>query len=152
MSTENLQPEHRDDGLPAKVASLASLQSIIARMASNSQLMKTWAITIVTGFIAIKSTFGGLGSISYMVPFLLCLSFSYLDSYYLSQERIFRDVYNNQAKIPVGSNVNYLDFKDLIVECSKQEKNSVKSCIKSPSVIYFYIPMVIIATVILIKG
>ncbi|HFI6886775.1 hypothetical protein FQZ37_09060 [Escherichia coli] len=152
MSTENLQPEHRDDGLPAKVASLASLQSIIARMASNSQLMKTWAITIVTGFIAIKSTFGGLGSISYMVPFLLCLSFSYLDSYYLSQERIFRDVYNKQAKIPVGSNVNYLDFKDLIIECSKQEKNSVKSCIKSPSVIYFYIPMVIIATVILIKG
>ncbi|ELE9689928.1 hypothetical protein RM405_000929 [Enterobacter kobei] len=152
MSTENLQPEHRDDGLPAKIASLASLQSIIARMASNSQLMKTWAITIVTGFIAIKSTFGGLGSISYMVPFLLCLSFSYLDSYYLSQERIFRDVYNKQAKIPVGSNVNYLDFKDLIVECSKQEKNSVKSCIKSPSVIYFYIPMVIIATVILIKG
>ncbi|HDR2720995.1 TPA: hypothetical protein QCJ39_001163 [Enterobacter asburiae] len=152
MNTENLQPEHRDDGLPAKVASLASLQSIIARMASNSQLMKTWAITIVTGFIAIKSTFGGLGSISYMVPFLLCLSFSYLDSYYLSQERIFRDVYNKQAKIPVGSNVNYLDFKDLIVECSKQEKNSVKSCIKSPSVIYFYIPMVIIATVILIKG
>ncbi|MGK3191557.1 hypothetical protein [Enterobacter soli] len=152
MSTENLQPEHRDDGLPAKVASLASLQSIIARMASNSQLMKTWAITIVTGFIAIKSTFGGLGSISYMVPFLLCLSFSYLDSYYLSQERIFRDVYNKQAKIPVGSNINYLDFKDLIVECSKQEKNSVKSCIKSPSVIYFYIPMVIIATVILIKG
>ncbi|STL19588.1 Uncharacterised protein [Escherichia coli] len=34
MSTENLQPEHRDDGLPAKIAALASLQAIIARMAS----------------------------------------------------------------------------------------------------------------------
>ncbi|EMF8479017.1 hypothetical protein ABM000_07590 [Morganella morganii] len=152
MSIENLQSEHRDDGLPAKVASLTSLQAIIARMASNSQLMKTWAITIVTGFIAIKSTFGGLGYLSYLVPFFLCFSFSYLDSYYLSQERIFRDVYNKLAEMPVGSNVNYLNFKDEIIYSSKKEGNSIIDCYKSPSVIYFYIPMVIIATIILIKG
>ena len=152
MSIESLQPEHRDDGLPAKVASLASLQTIIARMASNSQLMKTWAITIVTGFIAIKSTFGGLGCLSYLVPFLLCLSFSYLDSYYLSQERIFRDVYNKLAATPVGSGITYLDFKDKIIECSKEEGNLLRTCFRSPSVVYFYLPMVVIATVILIKG
>ncbi|EFD0876670.1 hypothetical protein FEU66_21060 [Escherichia coli] len=152
MSIEDLPPEHRDDGLPAKVASLASLQTIIARMASNSQLMKTWAITIVTGFIAIKSTFGGLGCLSYLVPLLICISFSYLDSYYLSQERIFRDVYNKLAAIPVGNKVMYLDFKNEIFETSKKDKNSLMACFKSPSIIYFYFPMTIISTAILIKG
>ncbi|EPA5486288.1 hypothetical protein ACQ4EL_001208 [Escherichia coli] len=152
MSIEDLPPEHRDDGLPAKVASLASLQTIIARMASNSQLMKTWAITIVTGFIAIKSTFGGLGCLSYLVPLLICISFSYLDSYYLSQERIFRDVYNKLAAIPVGNKVMYLDFKNEIFEISKKDKNSLMACFKSPSIIYFYFPMAIISTAILIKG
>lgn len=152
MTTENIQPEHRDDGLPAKVASLASLQSIITRMASNSQLMKTWAITIVTGFIAIKSTLGGLGCLSYLVPLLLCFSFSYLDSYYLSQERIFRDVYNKMASSPVGSGVQYLDFKNEISEAAKKSENSLKDCFKSPSVKYFYFPMAVIATIILIKG
>ncbi len=152
MSIEDLPPEHRDDGLPAKVASLASLQTIIARMASNSQLMKTWAITIVTGFIAIKSTFGGLGCLSYLVPLLICISFSYLDSYYLSQERIFRDVYNKLAAIPVGNKVMYLDFKNEIFEISKKDKNSLMACFKSPSIIYFYFLMTIISTAILIKG
>ena len=121
-------------------------------MASNSQLMKTWAITIVTGFIAIKSTFGGLGCLSYLVPLLICISFSYLDSYYLSQERIFRDVYNKLAALPVGNKVMYLDFKNEIFEISKKDKNSLMACFKSPSIIYFYFPMTIISTAILIKG
>ncbi|HAN7108478.1 TPA: hypothetical protein IF315_001204, partial [Escherichia coli] len=149
---ENLQPEHRDDGLPAKIAALASLQAIIARMASNSQLMKTWAITIVTGFIAIKSTFGGLGYLSYLVPILICISFSFLDSYYLSQEKIFRDVYNKLAAIPVGNEMMYLDFKGEIYKTSQEENNSLMICFKSPSISLFYIPMAIISTVILIIG
>ncbi|AZK65146.1 hypothetical protein [Pectobacterium versatile] len=152
MSIERLQPEHRDDGMPAKVASLASLQSIISRMASNSQLMKTWAITIVTGFIAIKSTLGGLGCLSYLVPLLLCFSFSYLDSYYLSQERVFRGVYNNLASTLVGSGVNYLDFKQQIITSVGQPNNSLRACYKSPSIIYFYLPLAVISTIILIKG
>lgn len=49
MSIEDLPPEHRDDGLPAKVASLASLQTIIARMASNSQLMKRGQSLLLLG-------------------------------------------------------------------------------------------------------
>ncbi|MDE9519613.1 hypothetical protein KKJ17_18265 [Xenorhabdus bovienii] len=152
MSEERTQLENRDDGLPAKVASLTNLQSIIMRMASNSQLMKTWAITIVTGFIAIKSTLGGLGCLSYFVPLLLCFSFSYLDSYYLSQERIFRSVYNNLASTLVGNGVNYLDFSQEIKSSAKEPNNSLRECYKSLSIVFFYAPLAIISTIILIKG
>lgn len=152
MGEGNLQMEHRDDSLTAKVASLASIQLIVARMASNSQTMKTWAITIVTGFVAIRSTLDSLGCLSYLVPLFICISFSYLDSYYLSQERVFRSVYNKLSSVSVGTGVNYLDFKDEIISSSGMENNSLVNCYKSPSVMYFYIPLAIISTIILIKG
>lgn len=152
MGADSLKTEHRDDSLTAKVASLASIQLIVARMASNSQTMKTWAITIVTGFVAIKSTLGSLGCLSYLVPLLICISFSYLDSYYLSQERIFRSVYNKLSSIPVGSGLNYLDFKDEIVSSSGIADHTLVICYKSQSIIYFYIPLAVISTIILIKG
>lgn len=152
MTDINQSIEHSDYGLPAKVAALTNLQSIITRMASNSQLMKTWAITIVTGFIAIKSTLGGLGCLSYVVPLLLCFCFSYLDSYYLSQERIFRCVYNELASIVVGSSHNYLNFSPEVKKHKDEEKNSVRNCYKSPSILYFYAPLAFISTIILMKG
>jgi len=152
MTVLNQSTEHSDYGLPAKIASLTNLQSVITRMASNSQMMKTWAITIVTGFIAIKSTLGGLGCLAYLVPLLLCFCFSYLDAYYLSQERIFRCVYNELASILVGTNHNYLNFSPEIKKHKDEENNSLKKCYKSPSVIYFYLPLAFISTIILIKG
>jgi hypothetical protein len=114
--------------------------------------MKTWAITIVTGFIAIKSTLGGLGCLSYLVPLLLCFSFSYLDAYYLSQERIFRSVYNKLASSLVGSGVNYLDFSQEIIAAVNTPENSLKRSYQSTSIIYFYLPLAIISTIILMKG
>ncbi|MEB7926099.1 hypothetical protein NGJ69_20700 [Atlantibacter hermannii] len=149
---ESVQPEFRDDGITAKIATLTNLQAIITRMASNSQLMKTWAITVITGFIAIKSTLGGLGCLSYFVPLILCFAFSYLDSYYLSQERVFRNVYNELASKLVGTETNYLDFKDEIKKSSLNPENHLKHCYKSSSIAFFYIPLVLASTIILIKG
>lgn len=144
--------EQGDNGITAKVASLTNLQSIITRMGSNSQLMKTWVITVVTGFIAIKTAIGGLGFFSYLVPMLVCFIFSYLDSYYLSQERIFRHVYNDIASILVGGECNYFDLKDKIEKQLINKDNSIIVCYKSNSIMFFYIPLVIISTIIIIFG
>ncbi|EKY2038156.1 hypothetical protein RA259_004253 [Cronobacter sakazakii] len=152
MSIEKNSSEHNDDGLTAKVASLTILQGIVSRMASNSLAMKTWAITIVTGFIAIKSTLGGMGCFANLVPILICCAFSFLDAYYLSQERVFRHIYNELAKSPVGGGVNYLDFGKEIKLANQQSKNKIRACYTSLSVICFYAPLVVISTIILIKG
>lgn len=152
MSNESLQMAHGDDSLTAKIASLTSIQQVVTRMASNSQMMKTWAMTVVTGFVTIQAKLNGLGCLSYLVPLLICISFAYLDAYYLSQERIFRDVYNTLASVAVGSGINYLDFNGEIKSSSCIPNNSVVECYKSPSVFYFYAPLTIISTMILMAG
>lgn len=152
MGIEKNSSEHNDDGLTAKIASLTILQGIVSRMASNSQMMKTWAITIVTGFIAIKSTLGGIGCFTNLVPVLVCCAFSFLDAYYLSQERVFRSVYNKLSEIPVGSGAHYLAFRQEIKSAIQQPKNKVKACYTSLSIICFYAPLAVVSTFILIKG
>ncbi|HHS8295675.1 hypothetical protein [Morganella psychrotolerans] len=152
MKELNQNIDQSDNGITAKVASLTNLQSIITRMGSNSQLMKTWVVTVVTGFIAIKTAIGGLGFFSYLVPMLICFIFSYLDSYYLSQERIFRNVYNSTASILVGGEFNYFDLKDEIEKKSANKDNSIISCYKSNSIIFFYIPLVIMSTIVIVFG
>lgn len=153
MHTESVLPvEPREDSLVAKIAALTSLQSIVSRMASNSQQMKNWSVTIVTAFIAIESKLNGLSCLSYLIPLLITFLFSYLDAYYLSQERIFRDVYNKLSKIPVGDGDNYLDFEKSIIEMSKIEKNSIVKCYKSNSIKYFYIPLLITSLLVLLRG
>lgn len=152
MATEFIPSSQRDDGLTAKVAALANLQSIIARMASTSQQMKNWSVTIVTGFIAVTSQLKGLGELSYLIPAFICAVFAYFDSYYLSQEKIFRNVYNKLASVPVGSKVNYFNFKDFISIASADKENNVHDCFKSNSIRPFYLSMAIISTIIIICG
>ncbi|MDT3668600.1 hypothetical protein ROK90_21740 [Cronobacter dublinensis] len=152
MTNEVNKHEHHDDGLTAKIASLTILQGIISRMASNSLAMKTWAITVVAGFVAIKSSLGSLGGLTTLVPILVCLAFSFLDAYYLSQERIFRSVYNSLSSDKVGCGSNYLDFSNNVKEAAKLSDNKPKACYTSPSVMYFYVPLAFIAVIIMVKG
>lgn len=72
---------------------LGLLQTVINRMASNSTACKTWCITIVAAAIVIiadkeKPNLIWIG----LFPTFL---FFFLDSYYLAQERCFRNLYND---------------------------------------------------------
>jgi len=152
MASTNKSTEYDDDGMQSKISALTNIQSIITRMATNSLTMKTWSVTVITGFIAIKSSLGGLGCLGYLVPLLVCFCFSYLDSYYLSQERIFRGVYNELASILVGSGYNYLNFSSEIKKQESDINNSLRMCYRSSSIKYFYLPMAFLSLIILIKG
>lgn len=152
MTPEFIPSSQRDDSLTAKVAALANLQSIIARMASTSQQMKNWSVTIVTGFIAITSQLKEIGCLYYFVPALICAIFAYLDSYYLSQEKIFRKIYDRLSNIPVGSGVNYFKFDDEINKEKNNKENTTKNSFRSSSIKPFYISMAVISIIILIKG
>jgi hypothetical protein len=71
---------------------LEFLQSVINRMASNSNGCKTWCVTLVSAIIVIiadkaKPDYVWIA----IVPIAL---FLFLDSYYLGLERSFRDLYN----------------------------------------------------------
>lgn len=79
-----------------KIAHLGFIQSVIARMASNSFAIKSWSISITAAMIAagiaLKSPAVVLTT---LVPIL---TFIFLDSYFFLQEKNYRNLYNKTRK------------------------------------------------------
>ncbi len=73
-----------------KIAHLGFIQNIITRMGNNSFLIKGWAFTIVLALVSLneKSL-----QVSYFLPYFVILFFWMFDSYFLTQERLFRKLY-----------------------------------------------------------
>ena len=72
------------------------IQSTIDRLARNSFLIKTWAITLI-GSISIL-TFSIINSIIFSVLIGIVLIFWILDSYYLKLERLYRILYEENVE------------------------------------------------------
>lgn len=140
--------EFNEDGMTAKIAAVSSLQGIISRMSSNSQAMKNWAISIVSGFLAIKGVLGGSGCLFKITPIFICCVFSYLDAYYLSHEKSFRMVFNKITSEPVGSGFEYLSFNDTWTKVKVLKENGLTQSLKSPSVYVFYLSIALGALLI----
>ncbi|MBR9847512.1 MAG: hypothetical protein GYB35_16055 [Algicola sp.] len=81
---------------------LEFIQDIINRYNSNSFIIKGWAITIVSALYALSGTVKEPKLVlTAIVPIIL---FWFVDSYYLSNERCFVDLYNSsligEVKLP----------------------------------------------------
>lgn len=87
-----------------KLKHLEFIQNIISRMASNSFLLKGWAITIVSALIAISIDKNNCNY--FIVVYFPLIVFWLLDTYYLKQERLFRHLYNEVRK----KDENEIDF------------------------------------------
>lgn len=68
-------------------------QGIINRMSQNSFLIKGWTITLVAALIALAGP--NMKQSFIVLAYFPTFMFWVLDSYYLYQERLFRDVYNH---------------------------------------------------------
>ena len=77
---------------------LEFIQAIISRMAGNLFFLRGWTITLIGALLALFSK--GNNS-NYIIYFLIVLTlvFWILDGYFLSQERLFRDLYNHVRKL-----------------------------------------------------
>lgn len=73
---------------------LGMLQSVISRMAQNSANAKTWSISIAAAMGAL-SIHGSMRD--GWIATLPVLTFWYLDSYYLRQEKLFRALFQAAA-------------------------------------------------------
>jgi len=107
--------------MEAKLKHLDFIQTIISRMAQNSFLIKGWAITLVSALFALASNGSNQKFIS--VAAFPIVFFWILDSYYLYQERIYREVYDH-ARVQENSDLSlntkqYVGFvKFLKAACS----------------------------------
>lgn len=98
-SSQQSQPSQPSEVTPdsnSVQSYLNILQGIITRMATNSANCKTWCVSLVSAILVViadknKPNYAWIA----LIPIVL---FFLLDSYYLGQERSFREIYNNFVK------------------------------------------------------
>ena len=73
---------------------LEFIQNIIDRMAGNLFFLKGWVITIITALFAWSTQ--PINKEYIFIAYLIVIVFWILDGYFLSQERLFRSLYDKQ--------------------------------------------------------
>lgn len=93
---------------------LEMIQGVINRMAGNSFFLKGWAVTLIAALFALSAKDTNPKYI--FIAYFPVIIFWILDGYFLSQERIFRDLYDDVRK---------LDNKDIdfSMDIRKYKKN-----------------------------
>ena len=124
---------------------LQMIQELIARMATTSAVFKGFCATIIAGMSVVSFTEINKWVLVLAIAPVFC--FCILDIYYLQLEKRFRALYNM-----VRTEQHEVDFdlnppKARSLKC---EEASIWYCVKSPSIMLFYLPLVLISTVIII--
>jgi len=107
------------------------IQDTIKRMAGNSFLLRGWSITLIIATVTLASHSGDPKYL--FISLFIVFLFWFLDSYYLSQERKFRCLYDDVRK----KDESNIDFsmrppKDHCDKCNWY------SSMKSPVFMIFY--------------
>ena len=122
---------------------LEFIQAVINRMAGNSFLLKGWAITLVAALFALSAKDTNQSYI--FIAYFPVIIFWILDGYFLSQERLFRDLYNHVRKLDEKE----IDFSMDTSEYTKEKKNSWLYSIFSVTLRFFYISLVVVMLLVL---
>lgn len=121
------------------------IQGVINRMASNSFSLKGWAVTLIAGIFVLAGK--DTDKMYFLVAYIPILVFWGLDSFYLLQERLYRALYNKVRKM----NENEIDFNmNANLDELKNEKNTWLNCMFSKTEFWFYIPLALVSTGIII--
>lgn len=128
-----------------KLKHLELVQGVINRMANNSFLLKGWAVTLVAGIFALAGK--DTDKLYFLAAYIPIIVFWGLDAYYLYQERLYRSLYDK---------VRYTDEDkiDFSLKATSQEfisdKNCYCSCLLSGTELWFYLPLTMVCTGIII--
>ena len=90
--------------MEAKLKHLEMIQSVIARMAANTFLLKGWCVTLIAGLCAIAVEADRHKV--YLLAYIPIILFGCMDGYYLWLERRFRDLYN-AVRIKDAGSINF---------------------------------------------
>lgn len=128
-----------------KCKHLELVQGVINRMASNSFMLKGWAVTLVAGIFALAGK--DTDKLYFLVAYAPIIIFWGLDAYYLLQERLYRSLYDKVRQ----TDKDKIDFS---LKATAQEFNSKKnrydSCLFSGTELWFYLPLAIVCTGIIV--
>lgn len=128
-----------------KFKHLEMIQGIINRMASNSFMLKGWAVTLVAGVYALASK--DTNKIYYLITYVPIVIFWGLDAYYLRQERLYRKLYDKVRKqeekdIDFSMNATLPEFMN--------KKTSYLDTLFSVTELWFYLPLAFLTGLVII--
>lgn len=124
---------------------LEFIQGVINRMAGNSFALKGWAVTLTAGIFALASK--DADKLYFLIAYIPILVFWGLDAYYLLKERLYRALYD-KVRIMEEDEIDY-DMNTSLEEF-KCKKNTWCSCVISGTEFWFYFPLALLSTGIII--
>ncbi|PIZ86913.1 hypothetical protein COX93_02830 [Candidatus Nomurabacteria bacterium CG_4_10_14_0_2_um_filter_30_12] len=90
-----------------KISHLEFIQKVINRLANNSFLIKGWCVTLVAALATLSS---GTKDQYLIIAYLPVIIFCFLDTYYLWQERLYREYFEKIR----SKKENDIDFSMII--------------------------------------
>ncbi len=117
---------------------LEFIQGAINRMAGNLFFLRGWTITLIAALFAFFVKDANADFI--FVVYFPVIIFWILDGYFLSQERLFRALYNHVRKLDEKE----IDFSMNTGDYKKDEGNSWICSMFSTTLLFFYLPLVAI--------
>lgn len=128
-----------------KIQHLQMIQDVISRMASNSFMLKGWAVTLVAGIFALASK--DTDKLYFIIVYIPVIVFWGLDSYYLLQERLYRALYDKVRQ----TEESCIDFSMKATTTEFGSKtNCFWSCLKSKTEFWFYFPLAVACSAIIL--
>lgn len=119
---------------------LEFIQKVVIRLAQNSYLLKGWTITLVAATFALSLTVTSAWLV--VIALLPITAFSVLDAYYLRQEKLFREHYNNLMRHP-----NNIEAFSMDISPYQDDVDGIVKILFSVSVGLFYIPVAVVVLV-----
>ena len=126
---------------------LEMIQGVINRMASNSFMLKGWAVTLVAGIFALAAK--DADKLYFIITYVPIFVFWGLDAFYLRQERLYRRLYDKvrnqaEAEIDFSMNANLTEFS-----CKKTTYGDV---LFSKTELWFYLPLAVLTLIVIVLG
>jgi hypothetical protein len=122
---------------------LEFIQEIISRMANNSFLLKGWGITLVAALFALSAK--DTNSAYIIFAYFPAVVFWILDGYFLSQERLFRSLYDYVRILKEEK----IDFSMNTSKFKKEERNGWISSMFSNTLLIFYLPLLAVMLIVI---
>lgn len=124
-----------------KIKYLEMIQNIINRMASNSFMLKGWTTTLVAGIFVLFDK--RAECIFCFITGIPIIFFWILDAYYLSQERLYRKLYDKARKMEIKSPDDY-SMDATLTKFHDKIKNWC-CCAFSCSELCYYSPLMLVS-------
>lgn len=128
-----------------KIKHLELIQDVIKRMANNSFMLKSWAVTLIAGIFVLADK--NVNSLYFAIAYIPVIAFWCLDAYYLLQERIYRMLYEQVLQ----TDEDEIDFSlKISATKTKSEDNCFWSCLISKTETFFYGALLLVCTAIIV--